>query len=292
MSKVIKLVCDYCNNQFEVIEWQWRKNRKRSPNFVDIVCKRPECISIRKSKVYAVMVAKNKKSGYYQKNITLKRKGKKVEEFLGKEKGKQMREKVKQARLKQKDPRIGKKHTKKSKTLISKKHITWAKNHPETGKKHSKLMEKKWKNLSANQREEIRDKASDRILHRKWKNSCKTGYIKYWYNNLSAFYESSYEERYFNILNDKKKFWKKNTIIKIPYRHPIDNENHFYIPDVLVFKDRACKEIKEIIEIKPSIFLIDNGKLYNNICLAKKESLEKFCFLNNFESILITELDL
>jgi hypothetical protein len=288
--EMITLKCSYCGKTFTKVAWIFRKNQKRSPNFKDIVCSNKECVARRKQEVYRTMVKKNKESGHYINNAN-KRRGKKIEEIFGEEIGKRTRDKIKFARLKQKDPRIGTTHSKKSKEEMSRKHTQYIKEHPEVKEQHGKKIKEIWKNKDPKERERIREACSERCLHRNWKNSCKTGYVKYWYSNDRAYFESSYEEKYFNKLNSKKKYWKKNTIIKIPYKHPKDGEVHFYIPDILIY-DKGLQNLTRIEEVKPKEFLLDNGKEYNNICIAKIKALRNFGKANSLKIRVITERNL
>lgn len=120
----------------------------------------------------------------------------------------------------------------------------------------------------------------------------KTGYIKHWLLEKDQKFDSSFEELYYKKLNDEKIYWKNNLTIYIPYIHPKDNKKHYYVPDVLIYKDKEFEILETIVEVKPSEFVENpNNKKgeYYEITKRKLEALKNFCDINNLNYKVITE---
>lgn len=252
------------------------------------------------------------KLGHY-KAFSEKRKGKSYEDVYG-DKAFEAKEKIKARRALQSgnlEPHLGKKHSQESKDKIINKIKIWqegeAKNknwiHPITKEKvnffeySSESKKYKYANLSQEERERRTLMHAKRFWEKDFKPYLytKTGYVLHWHLGTKEYFESSYEEAYFNILNFQKKYWKKNKTIYMPYIHPKDNRKHYYCPDVTIWEDESYKVLKEITEVKPSEF-VENKKNksseYYLVTQKKLNALKEFCFINNLTYNIVTEKEL
>lgn len=127
-------------------------------------------------------------------------------------------------------------------------------------------------------------KVSDTISRKLAAGTLKNQYrfVKGWYertNGIKEWYESSYEKKYMEILDNKNVKWSKKHGIRIKYFDPTTNKNRYYVPDFLINEN-------EIHEVKP-IRRIDEPKN-----LAKSKAGEQYCLTNNLKYKIITEIDL
>lgn len=318
-QKTCTCVCPYCKQEFEIFtkDFYERLFLKKFLKEV-LVCKQTSCKRLLKQRTIqeqtrlgqtsakghkpsSEQIAKwqdtLKKNGSYDKIVSMckARKGKSFEELYGPEKSLEIREKIKrntpniQPNYEGKRARDGHEFSEESKRQISKSLKEFYST--EEGKEIRKIISDKirisWYEKTDDERLSIikrqhqgQEKIFEKNSHAGW------GYIKAWYEDSPTQpYRSSWEQKYFEYLNLNRVFYKSNKILYLKYKHP-DGHDHFYIPDVLIFEDRDFKHLKEIQEIKPSVFLEDP------VNVAKFSSAKKFCQEKGVTFTIITELEL
>ena len=113
----------------------------------------------------------------------------------------------------------------------------------------------------------------------KSKSKYKRGYM---YNDQGFLeYHSSWEEIYFKKLDMAKIKWKRNEELRIPYKSPLDNKFHHYIPDYFLLDNNG--KITDIKEIKPHCQLSDP------VVQAKAIAAKKYCEERGWKYGFITE---
>ena len=241
--------------------------------------------------------------------------GKSIEELYGKEKADSIKNRIREKRLSQKDPRTGCTNTKESKQLMSKKRKEFLNKKekiyvsPITGELvtyvewFSQTMLNNWRNKTEEERLYLKEKYIQRYISGKLvRNKNNSGYHTAWYNigteiegKKDEVYLSNYELFYYLQLDVQKIYYKTNRIIYIPYLSPKDNRVHYYIPDIIIYKDSSFTNIDSIVEVKPYEFAINpkNKKsLYYNITKTKLEALTLYCKENNIDMKIITEKEM
>lgn len=118
---------------------------------------------------------------------------------------------------------------------------------------------------------------------------------------------SLWERKFCKFLDENVNIlrWSFETL-KIPYKSPVDNQLHYYIPDFIVEKKTKSGEVETmIVEIKPAkqTKKPEMGKrkskksfLNENITFAintsKWDAAKKFCESNSWKFIILTEKEL
>jgi len=118
--------------------------------------------------------------------------------------------------------------------------------------------------------------------------------------NTQPFARSSWELRVMSLLDQHPNVinWASESIA-IPYKSPLDNRMHQYIPDFLiVYKDKNGKQRAELIEVKPSKEAIaENAKSKRDkaallVNTAKWGAAISYCKKNGLNFRILTENDL
>lgn len=277
------LICDYCKWEFVLDKYTLRKRLvgRTTTNDSTICNEKKECIEYRKDQA-----RRNKQNLEIFKEIGNRRRGKTVEELYGIETWERVRRLAKDNYV---NYRKWCRHTQESKEKMSNARKKYIKENPNILKEHWIFMSELSKKPSRKiQLQEAWLRAAAKIKKR---NSCSTGYVKYWYSDEKAYFESSYEHALFLELNDKKYFWKKNTKLYVPYI--IDGYEKRTLPDVLVYKDKKLTTLKKLIEVKPYGFVFPKKKTrYSIITKSKILWLHKFCRERNLLLLIYTELDI
>ena len=133
-----------------------------------------------------------------------------------------------------------------------------------------------------------------------------TNIKKYEGNPNKIMCRSLWERKFCKFLDEHKQIirWSFEQI-KIPYISPIDNKQHFYIPDFLIERKNKDGSIDTLlIEIKPekqtmppikgkkSKKTIINESITYEINKQKWSSAQEFCKKHNLKFKLITEKDI
>lgn len=131
--------------------------------------------------------------------------------------------------------------------------------------------------------------------------------IKYIGDHTKIICRSLWERKFCKFLDENVNIlrWSFETL-KIPYKSPVDNQLHYYIPDFIVEKKTKSGEVETmIVEIKPAkqTKKPEMGKrkskksfLNENITYAintsKWDAAKKFCESNSWKFIILTEKEL
>jgi hypothetical protein len=127
-------------------------------------------------------------------------------------------------------------------------------------------------------------KVSDTISRKLADGTLKNQYrfVKGWYkrkDGTKEWYESSYEKKYMEILDEQNIKWSKRHGIRIQYFDPTTNKNRYYVPDFLVNEN-------EIHEVKPMKRTTEQKNI------AKAQAGTEYCLTNNLKYRIITEINL
>lgn len=107
-------------------------------------------------------------------------------------------------------------------------------------------------------------------------------FVKGWYNKKDGtqeYYESSYERKYMEILDENSNKWTKRHGIRIQYYSPIKQKMCYYVPDFFVNEN-------EIHEVKPTKRTSEPENK------AKTRAAEQYCLTKNLKYRIITEINL
>lgn len=256
----IPSICDICGKPFVIQKAVMKKRLNRTEYYGRIsnspwTCMEKECVSKKKAQVCVDRMLTNEESIKKRLDAADKRLGMTYEEQYGKEKAEEIKAIIRQKRKEQPEPMLGKHHSDKSKLL-----------------------------MSLRKREQCTSKT---YVHKTLSGSNK-GHVLRWYDNKEIFYQSSYEKKYIELLNQNKKYFDRCNIV-LPYTW--DGNNRHYNPDFTIFKDKEHKSISHIVEVKPKTFTNDST-YYGEWQLVKLNALETFCRYNNYIKVLITEEEL
>jgi hypothetical protein len=128
--------------------------------------------------------------------------------------------------------------------------------------------------------QKVSDTMSKKLADGTLKNQYR--FRKGWYkrkDGTSEFYESSYEKRYMEMMDESEMVWTKRHKIRIQYLDPTTSTLRYYVPDFLV-------NSIELHEVKPS------RRTTEPKILAKTIAAEKYCLTNRMTYKIITEKDL
>jgi len=250
--------------------------------------------------------------GHYAK-FSETRKGKSYEDLYGEETANVIKKKISEYRVEHQtgdnEPHLGYKHSEESKKVMSNSRKLFLKSDrvykkkycsPITGKKvnwiefRSHTSKHFFESMTIEEREIWLGNVTKSFLDKdgNFDGVHDQGYVHNWYSKKKEKYDSSYEKRYYSILNEKKSYWTNNRSITIPYISPKDNLSHRYIPDVIIYTDNTYSKIDRLIEVKPLVFLQESDRLYNKITRAKLEALKVYCNKRFIEFGIITEKEL
>jgi hypothetical protein len=329
----IVCVCFFCSQEFST-RLDCLKKRLKSKFFPEELSCSAACNRIKQDKINKYRTAigdspatghilpkktrkliakKNRDNGNYDR-LARKRKGKTYVQLFGPERAEQISKKCGRgiANFFQKTGKYiheGHAHSSASREKMSASALAWQKKHshkktyrsPLTGEvvTRSELVTQKtllfYKN-NPKAREKRRKQAAERYGSRKPRRMrSNTGILRQWCNHTKQFYESSLEKNYMLHLNRRKKHWKKNSQIVIPYIHPEDHQRHFYCPDFVIFSRKDHKKMVAVVETKPHEFVFNpkqRDTLYYRITQEKIASLKNFCLRNNLKCLIVTEQDL
>ncbi len=107
-------------------------------------------------------------------------------------------------------------------------------------------------------------------------------FVKGWHgrkDGTKEYYESSYEKKYMELLDEVGTMWTKRHGIRIQYYSPTKQKLCYYVPDFFVNE-------KEIHEVKPMKRTLESENK------AKTLAAEQYCLTNNLMYRIITETDL
>lgn len=316
-SSIIQINCNYCNNPFEIsLRTLLDRTHYSDFGYSKLNCKNKQCEKDHKrfviqkqtelgktsaqghivTKEQILRMLETNKNSEKVKKQSDNRRGKNFEEYYGKEKAKIIKDKIKYARSIQKDPHLNCKNNQESKNLMSLKRLEFFKNNPNFSKEYGLKISKNYWSLTEEQRSKRRLASAKGRENSFSKRSRNWGYHKAWWQKLEdkdQTYQSNYELTYYRLLDEQKIYYKTNYKIYLPYISPIDNEKHFYIPDVLIFDSNWI--LIEITEVKPYEFAYNpnnNESIYYKITKEKLIVLKEYCILNNLKCNIITEKEL
>lgn len=129
--------------------------------------------------------------------------------------------------------------------------------------------------------EEVARKVSDTISRKLADGTLENQhrFVKGWYNKKDGtqeYYESSYERKYMEMLDEGSTKWTKRHGIRIQYYSPHKHKMCYYVPDFFINEN----EIHEVKPIKRTIELEN---------IAKTQAAEQYCLTNNLKYRIITE---
>jgi hypothetical protein len=314
---LVEIECAYCHGLFEIdIGTLLNRTHFSKFGYKNINCNTKECRKEHKRFVISEQTKLNSTSAKGHKvtedqikrmletNKTSEkvkkqhenRQGKTFEEYFGEEKAKIAKDKIRYARSIQPEPHLGFKNTEEVKKLMSNKKIEFLEHNPNFSKEQGIRISNSYWSKTEEYRIDRRLKTAIgmektfRERHRNW------GYHKAWWQtekDKDQTYQSNYELQYYKLLDSKQILYKSNYIIYLPYISPLDNEKHFYIPDVLIYNSNWVLE--KIAEVKPYEFAYNpnnNDSIYYKITKEKLTTLKDYCILNNLKYSVITEKEL
>ena len=308
----VEFICDFCGKPIEEsILYFLQKSTCSTYGFTKICCKDKKCISNKKKFInterqqlnqsphQGCSVSEERKQkkhttmlerGRY-KEASDRRKGKTYEEVYGESVAKIAKQKIKARRQQQeaegKSPHLGKTNGFQTRLLMRNSRLKFLGENPDFLKNRGLLLSQTYWSKSEEERQAFRKSCSEaaakRFQHARW------GIFHPWYNiTLNFPIQSSYEFRYYNILDISRVFYRKSKIL-IEYISPEDNEKHYYNPDIEILD--SSFNLVGISEVKPGPFLIQEN-LYSKITRAKIEALKVFCTEKALQCNIITEKDL
>lgn len=292
MKKAYALVCDFCNEPFYLTHANYikRSSTKRRTGYSRIVCSRNECRKRQRQEVIRVMYNKNVKNNTWKK-IGEFRQGKTYEDLWGKEKATLARAKIRQARSMQPEPHLGHKNSVEVREKMSKAKKFFLKEHPKYLQNHARNMTRRYMDLPPEEKLKFSLRGHEVIRH--IKRYTNHGKMLTWYGK-EVLYESDYEKLYFQMLNNKRAWWDKNTSLLVPYYDTRDECLKYTKPDVLIYTT-DFERLHTIVEVKPYEFLVNpkgkNNKYYQ-VTKDKHDSLLGYCKEYHLNMAFITELDL
>lgn len=302
-NKSIKLIptcCDNCKQLFWISTYNFKRRLCFTENYQKChgdtwYCNKQECVSLKKHFVVIKGMIQSEAKIKSDKIKSEYRKGKSLEELYGVEKATLIKNKIKNKRAIQKEPMKGKHHSDKSKLSMSlSKREIYSKNeklwkHPITEEPCtfreliSYNSKKYYKHYN---KEEFTKKVLEGQINY-WKNK-EDSYEFRWFDNKKIICQSSYEQAYVKILNNKNIYFDRCNFI-IPYIW--EKRVRHYNPDFVIYENYLCSKIKYIIEVKPKKFL-DSDFIYTYKNREKLKALKSFCDYNNYIMTIITEEEL
>lgn len=172
------------------------------------------------------------------------------------------------------NPFYGRQHSEKNKQIISNK-----------SKEYNKKFGNSFKGHRHNEetRKIMSDKFVQRVINNNGKHPSISGYKQGWFysnkNNKEIAFDSSYEEKYYQILEndiDVKRYYRSS--LKLNYI--LNGITKTYNPDLIV---EFINDSKELIEIKP------DRRLEEPEIVAKHNAAQQYCNLNNINFRIVTE---
>lgn len=279
----VEFQCQICGKPF-MMRGRVFKRRFDSDGYfrrMIFACQSPECLHKKKSMVgHSEAVREGQAKGAVV--AARLKKGKTFEEMYGKEEAEKKLAKIRDARATQTgtehDPRLGKKHSDCAKKKMSASKIKLWNSEEQT---YIGCIMRKPVNYR-----EFQQQLSVAQWSAPQYGTYVTGTLINWNTGVKERYDSSFELAYMEELNEKKVFWKKNTSTAIPFID-IDQQEHLYIPDIIIYKDAKCTKISRILEIKPEC-MVHKMKTVQ----LKLQALKSYCEENNLECGIITEKQL